>query len=143
MKRNLSIAVLSLLSLLVATSAYSLPCQSETITFWGYNMSDGSVRCTPMIISPQPVVEVVGQITYACDGRTYSWGNTSCEYYPPTYEYEDCGCEYVGLNAAKNQDFRKGTSAKNEKTACKQQQPRRQPVLELGLLNRQAPQAAF
>ena len=118
MTRKLGFAAFTLLSLLVAASAFSLPCQSETITFYGYLMSDGSVWCNPPLIGPYHGPTIVGQITYACDGHTYSWGNTSCSVHPPTYEYDDCGCEYGRLDGAENDDVREGAPADETARAC-------------------------
>lgn len=91
MQRFLVLGSLCLGFALVATSADASPCQARITTYYGHYAIDGSTFCYWGGGPPQ-TPQVIGQTTRDCNGNLSSWGNTSCEIYPPTVEYVDCGC---------------------------------------------------
>ena len=74
---------------LCATSASAVDARKIT-SYWGYYLSGGGTACYVLVGPPIPP-EIIGQKIRECDGTTWTWGNTSCTYFAPTVEYEECG----------------------------------------------------
>jgi hypothetical protein len=87
-KTAVVLAVL-LLAAMVPVPASAAECVKKITSYWGYDVGGGEVLCQ-WDLGPYIPPSVVGQKIRECDGYTWTWGHTTCTYYTPTIDYEDC-----------------------------------------------------
>ncbi|HEY0155849.1 MAG TPA: hypothetical protein VGF28_01005 [Thermoanaerobaculia bacterium] len=89
--KRLVLVLVCLAVALIAPGASAAPCFAKITTYYGHYAIDGSTFCY-WGGSPPQTPQIIGETTRDCNGQLSSWGNTSCDDYPPTVEYIDCDC---------------------------------------------------
>lgn len=75
--------------LVFASNAFAVDTK-RVISYYGFYTNGGTETICSCLCGPPIPPEVIGQKIRECDGYTWSWGNTTCDYYAPVTEYEDC-----------------------------------------------------